>query len=188
MSLVLALSFEESEEPARSSWRFFAFSWSVREVSAWMAWMAETRWAVGATGWWQKVSEQSGQSQWESERERGGEGRHGRCQGVAHVPQERVWEGLGLSLQSMQTPSESHGSCAIFHCQQFRVLFSFIGKSIQISDFPERGNQPFEYFPFPPSISPFPPRALSLLSSSPYFPMDNKYTLPLKKLIIDSLK
>jgi len=67
----------------------------------------------GATGWSLKRSEQSGQSQWESEAEEGASVRQERCHGVAQVPQVRVSEGGGFTLQRMQSPSGSHGSCAI---------------------------------------------------------------------------
>lgn len=103
-----------------------------------MARMAETRspeeggaaaeeWRTCSSGW-----EQSGQSQ--SRRVEGGMGRHGMCQGVAQVRQDMVSVEGGLCLQSMQRPSESHGSCLLGCAIWFDVtgasLFSSLLSSV----------------------------------------------------------
>lgn len=119
--LVSWSSLSDCNFPLRSSWRFFAFSRSVREASASMARIAATRSLEGAVGseWLPSEGrgtssggvEQSGQSHWRVDaRVSGGFERQLTCQGVTQVLQVIVSKSEGLALQSMQMPSPSQGN------------------------------------------------------------------------------
>lgn len=107
--------------PVSSSWRFFAFSPSVREESASMARIAAMRSLEGRVGSEELNGggrdaclgggEQSGQSHWRVQaRVSGGFDRQSTCQGVTQVLQVIVSISEGLARQSMQMPSPSQGS------------------------------------------------------------------------------
>lgn len=108
--------------PLISSCRFFAFSSSVRESSAIIAWIAAINppdspdFTAGASP---EIEVQSGHSHCTVEERvwgRDDEERQLACHGVTQVLQVSFSSSDGFALQSMQTPSPSHGSwltCAI---------------------------------------------------------------------------
>lgn len=119
-------SLSDCNFPLRSSWRFFAFSRSVREASASMARIDVTRSLEGAVGkeWFPNGGrgtssggvEQSGQSHWRVDaRVSGGFERQLTCHGVTQVLQVIVSTSEGLALQSMQMPSPSQGNWVTYN-------------------------------------------------------------------------
>jgi hypothetical protein len=132
---LLVVSVVDLHDPPTSCCRFFAFSSSVSELSFSMARMEETRspeiggagtsaetWLILSTDW-----EQSEHSQ--SRIVVGRRGKHGTCHGVTHVLQTRVSVSRGFRLQTMQIPSESQGSCAIW---DFGVILVFFFSSLSL--------------------------------------------------------
>ena len=98
-------------DPARSSWRRRAFSWSERVASASMARMAATSSppAAGAAAG-AAAPEQSGQLHVAASESAGGSERQGECHGVAQVEhRSRSTSGGASARQTMQTPSPSQG-------------------------------------------------------------------------------